>query len=70
MDAYKKALEVEIALTTQSNCANFSAKVHPTQAQGPTQTLKVQKVSQAEVAERRKQGLCYYYDDKYSPGHK
>ena len=22
------------------------------------------------MAERRKQGLCYYYDHKYSPGHK
>ena len=35
-----------------------------------TQTLKVQKVSPAEMAERRKQGLCYYCDEKYSPGHK
>lgn len=37
---------------------------------GPTQTLKVQKVSPAEMVERRKQGLCYYCDDKYSPRHK
>jgi hypothetical protein len=32
--------------------------------------LKVEKVSPVKVAERRKQGLCYYYDEKYSPGHK
>jgi len=35
-----------------------------------TQTLKVQKVSPAEMAELHKQGLCYYCDEKYSPGHK
>ena len=27
-------------------------------------------MSPAETDERRKQGLCYYCDDKYSPGHK
>ncbi|MCY6488462.1 retropepsin-like aspartic protease, partial [Actinobacillus pleuropneumoniae] len=27
-------------------------------------------MSLAEMAERRKQGLCYYCDEKYSPGHK
>jgi len=27
-------------------------------------------VSPAEMAERRKQGLCYYCDEKYSPRHK
>ena len=46
------------------------AKGRPTQAQSTTQTLKVQKVSPVEMAERRKQGLGYYYDEKYSPGHK
>ena len=45
-------------------------KVAPPQAHNMTQTLKVQKVSPAEMAERRKQGLCYYCDEKYSPGHK
>ena len=39
---------------------------HPTS----TQTLKVQKVSPAEIAEHRKKGLCYYCDEKYSPGNK
>jgi len=57
-------------IVSQSTCPNFVAKGHPTQAQGPTQTLKVQKVSPAKMAERRKQGLCYYCDDKYSSGHK
>ena len=37
---------------------------------GATQTLKVQKVSSTEMPKRRKQGLYYYYDDKYAPGHK
>ena len=70
MEACTKAIEVECALAAQSPCPNFIAKRHPTQAQGTTQTLKVKKVSPTEMAERRKQGLCYYYDEKYSPGHK
>jgi hypothetical protein len=36
----------------------------------PTQTLKVQKVSPAEMAEHPNKGFCYYCDEKYSPGHK
>ena len=70
MHACRIACEVERALAAQSNRPNFIAKGHPTQAQSTTQTLKVQKVSPAEMAERRKQGLCYYCDEKYSPGHK
>jgi hypothetical protein len=35
-----------------------------------TQALKVQKVSPSEMEECRKQGLCYYCNEKYSPGHK
>lgn len=64
------AREVEHALVAQSPRPNFMAKGCPTQALGTTQTLKVQKVSPTEMAESRKQGLCYYCDDKYSPGHK
>ncbi len=41
-----------------------------TQAEGTTQTLRVQKVSNVEMAERRKQGLCYYCDEKYYLRHK
>jgi hypothetical protein len=36
----------------------------------PTQTLKVQNISQEEMVERHKQGICYYCDEKYSLGHK
>eukprot|EP00253_Pinus_taeda_P026095 PITA_26095 len=67
---YTMAREVERSLAAQSPRPNFTAKGHPTQASSTTQTLKVQKVSPVEMAERRKQGLCYYCDDKYSPGHK
>lgn len=63
------AHEVEHALAAQLPRPNFIAKGCPTQAPRTTQTLKVQKLSPIEMAERRKQGLCYYCDDKYSPGH-
>ena len=64
MGACTKAIEVERALVAQSPRPNFIAKEHSTQAQGTTQTLKVQKVSRAKMVERRKQGLCYYCDEK------
>jgi len=64
IDACNKAIKVERALATQSPRPNFIAKGCPTLAQGPTQTLKVQKMSSAEMDERRKQGLCYYCDEK------
>eukprot|EP00253_Pinus_taeda_P006137 PITA_06137 len=70
LDACKIAHEVERALAAQSTRPNFIAKGHPTQAPSTTQTLKVQKVSPTEIVERRKQGLCYYCDEKYSLGHK
>eukprot|EP00253_Pinus_taeda_P036412 PITA_36412 len=70
LHACRIAREVECALAAQSNRPNFIAKGRPPQAQSTTQTLKVQKVSPTEMAERRKQGLCYYSDEKYSSGHK
>eukprot|EP00253_Pinus_taeda_P034658 PITA_34658 len=70
LEACKVASNFECALAAQSNRPNFTAKGRPPQAHNTTQTLKVQKLSPAEMAERRKQGLCYYSDEKYSPGHK
>eukprot|EP00253_Pinus_taeda_P004919 PITA_04919 len=69
-EARQVAHKVERALAAQYSRPNFPTKGRPPQAQNTTQTLKVQKVSPAEMAERRKQGLCYYCDEKYSPGHK
>eukprot|EP00253_Pinus_taeda_P003142 PITA_03142 len=68
--ACQVARKVERALAAQYSHPNFPAKGRPPQAHNTTQTLKVQKVSPAEMAERRKQGLCYYCDEIYSPGHK
>eukprot|EP00253_Pinus_taeda_P029980 PITA_29980 len=68
MEACKVARQVERALAAQYSRPNFPTKGRLPQAQHATQTLKVQKVSPAEMAERRKQGLCYYCDDKYSTG--
>eukprot|EP00253_Pinus_taeda_P012985 PITA_12985 len=61
---------MERALAAQYSRPNFPAKGRPPQAHNTTQKLKVQKVSPAEMAKRRKQGLCYYCDEKYSTGHK
>eukprot|EP00253_Pinus_taeda_P031748 PITA_31748 len=69
-EACQLACKVERALAAQYSRPNFPAKCRPPQAHNTAQTLKVQKVSPAEMAERRKQGLCYYCDKKYSPGHK
>eukprot|EP00253_Pinus_taeda_P019071 PITA_19071 len=70
MEACQVARKVERALAAQYSRPNFPAKGRPPQAQNTTQTLKVQKVSPVEMAERRKQGLCYYCDEKYYPSHK
>jgi len=69
-EACKVACNVERALAAQYSRPNFSAKGRPPQAPNTTQALKVQKVSPADMVERRKQGLFYYCDEKYSPGHK
>eukprot|EP00253_Pinus_taeda_P006430 PITA_06430 len=69
-EACKVVRKVERALAAQSNRPNFTSKGCPPQAHSTTQTLKVQKVSPTEMEKRRKQGLCYYCDEKYSPGHK
>jgi hypothetical protein len=31
--------------------------------------VHVQKISPLQMEERRKNGLCYNYDSKWSPGH-
>jgi len=69
-EACKVARNVECTLAAQYSCPNFTAKGHPPQAHSTTQTFKVQKVSPTKMAKRRKQGLCYYCDEKYSLGHK
>jgi len=69
-EACQVARKVERALAAQYSRPNFPTKGRPPQAHNTTQTLKIQKVSPAEMAKRRKQGLCYYCDEKYSPGHK
>jgi len=70
LEAFNKALEVEVDLNAQSNRTNFITWAHPTSAMGHTQTFKVQKVSPTKMSERRKQGICHYFDEKYSSGHK
>eukprot|EP00253_Pinus_taeda_P035006 PITA_35006 len=70
LEACKVAHDVERALAALATRPNFTAKGRTSQAHSTTQTLKVQKVSPVEMAERRNQGLCYYCDEKYSPGHK
>eukprot|EP00253_Pinus_taeda_P013335 PITA_13335 len=69
-EACQVARKVERAITAQYSRSNFPTKGCPPQAHTTTQTLKVQKVSPQEMAERRKRGLCYYCDEKYSPSHK
>jgi hypothetical protein len=70
LQACQLALEAETILQAPPLKDTFPNHPHPRANPTPTQTLKVQKVSPTEMAERRKQGLCYYCDEKYSPGHK
>lgn len=64
LEAFHKALDAETNINAQYSHPSFPSKKHPTLASGPTQTLKVQKVLLEEMAERRRQGLCYYCNDK------
>jgi len=36
----------------------------------PTTSHVVKKMTTEELSEQRKNGLCFHYNDKYSPGHK
>lgn len=36
----------------------------------PHSALPVQRISFTQMKERRDRGLCYYYDDRWQPGHK
>jgi hypothetical protein len=63
-------LEPEAILQAQPICSSVPNHPCPRATTGPTQTLKIQKVSPIEMAEHRKQGICYYYDEKYAPQHK
>ena len=49
-EACQVARKVQRALTAQSSRPNFPSKGRPPQAPNTTQTLKVQKVSPAEMA--------------------
>eukprot|EP00253_Pinus_taeda_P036388 PITA_36388 len=53
IEACKIPHNMECALAALATRTNFTAKVRPTQAHSTTQTLKVQKVSPVEMAERR-----------------
>lgn len=37
---------------------------------GVTAKLPYQKINDSKIQERRKKGLCYFYDEKWKPGHK
>jgi hypothetical protein len=64
------ALEAETNLHAQPLRSVVSNYPHLGDTPSLTQNLKAQKVSPTEMDERRKQGLCYYCDEKYFPCHK
>lgn len=70
LQACHLAKEAETILQAQPLRTAVPNRPCPGATSAQTQTLKVQKVSPAEMAERHKQGLCYYCDDKYSSSHK
>ena len=70
LQACQLAREVEIILHAPSLKSPFTTRPHPGDTLALNQTLKIQKVSPTEMAERHKQGLCYYCDENYAPRHK
>jgi hypothetical protein len=70
LKAYQLSLEAKTILQAQPLKATFPNHPHLKANLDSTQTLKVQKVSPAEMVECRKKGIFYYCDENYSLGHK
>jgi hypothetical protein len=65
LQACQLSRESEKIIQAQPMHTTIPNHPHPWATSSSTQMLKVQNVSPVEMAECRKQGLCYYYDDKY-----
>ena len=70
LEACKRALEAELVIKSQAPRPSFTPRARPPTTTSSTQPLKIQKLSQEEMVERQRRGLCYNCDEKYFRGHK
>jgi hypothetical protein len=69
VEATKKAKEAQQIVSSQNRKPSFFPLPKPVNPTTPFAPLKIQKLTQAEMDERKIKGLCYNCDDKYFPGH-
>jgi hypothetical protein len=70
VEATKRAKEAQQVVYSQNRKPSFIPHPKPVNPTTPFAPLKIQKLTQAEMAERQLKGLCYNCDDKYFLGHK
>ena len=71
-------IQEKILLANKKNSKNVQEQIRPSILGAPKLTagnetkirLPIKRLSPAQVEERRRKGLCYNCDDKWSPEHK
>jgi hypothetical protein len=70
VEVTKRDKEAQQVVSSQNRKPSFIPLPKPINPTTPSAPLKIQKLTQAEMAECQLKGLCYNYDEKYFPGHK
>jgi hypothetical protein len=70
VQATKKYKEAQQVVSSQNCKPSFNPCPKPVNPTTPSTSLKIQKLTRAEMVEHQLKGLCYNCDDKYFPGHK
>jgi hypothetical protein len=70
VEATKIAKEAQQVVSAQNHKPSFIPRPKLVNPTTPSTPLKIQKLTRAEMAERKLKGLYYNCDEKYFPGHK
>jgi hypothetical protein len=70
VEATKRAKEEQQVVSSQNRKPSFIPRPKPVNPTTPSASLKIQKLTKAEMVERQLKGLFYNYDEKYFMGHK
>jgi hypothetical protein len=65
VEATKKDKEAQQIVTSQNCKPSFIPRAKPVNPTTPSVSLKIQKLTKAQMVERQLKGLCYNCDDKY-----
>jgi hypothetical protein len=65
LEATQRVKETKWIVSSQTRKPSFPPHPKPTNYAPPATPLKIQKLTQAEMAKRQLKGLCYNCDDKY-----